>query len=102
MQPDADALKSPTTPMKPVDEERPMFYEEREEQRRQAQAKLLGHNLRPDMYEVPSSAGTSEYSRSVYSQEESPKIKSHEDENSSMETASIARKGVARTISVRT
>jgi hypothetical protein len=80
--------------------QRPMYYEERAEQQRQT---LQPDKNRHDMYVIPSTASNSEhtrsrYSESRYSQDTSCKRASQAGE--SIQTAMIARPGLARNISV--
>jgi hypothetical protein len=79
-----------------------MYYEERAEQQRQT---LEPNKNRHDMYVIPSTAGNSEhtrsrYSESRYSQDTSCKRASQAEER--LQTAMIARPGVARSISIST
>jgi hypothetical protein len=82
---------------------RPMFYEEREEERRRC---LQTERNKHDIYVVPSSAGNSSgtpswYSESRYSQSSKSKRSSSGDEDS-IHLAAVARPAFPRTVSVRT
>jgi hypothetical protein len=85
-----------------MDVERPMYYEERAEQRRQT---FQSGKHRPDMYVVPSTAGNSEhtrsrYSESRYSQDTNWIRASRVEEN--LPTAMMARPWLPRNISTGT
>jgi hypothetical protein len=89
-----------------IEVERPMYYEEREEQKKLAQARLQPEKNRHDIYVLPSTAGNSECtpsrdSLSRYSQSSSSKH-SGQDEDALVQTATILRHQIPRTISVRT
>ncbi|KAH7401562.1 hypothetical protein BKA66DRAFT_109943 [Pyrenochaeta sp. MPI-SDFR-AT-0127] len=80
--------------------ERPRYYEEREEQQRQAQAKLQTKNNRLDMYMLPSTTSSSEYSHTVCSQ--SNAAKSAGNDHTTVDVATLAIQEIPRTVSFRT
>ena len=82
---------------KPTDGERPDQNIARKDY--ELQAKAASHPVR-DMYALPSTAGSSEYSQSVYSQGIRSNRASVDD--GSNEVATIARQEIPRSISVRT
>ncbi|KAF2035617.1 hypothetical protein EK21DRAFT_96812 [Setomelanomma holmii] len=92
---------------KDLEGERPMYYEEREEQKKLALAKLQPEKNRHDIYVLPSTAGNSEYtpsrySPSRYSQDSASKHSRSSQDEDVVQTATIARQQIPRTISVRT
>lgn len=88
--------------MKQMDvEERPMYYEERQELQKLAHAKLQPPNDPHDIYVLPSTAGNSEYSGSNYSHSIASKSSS-EDQHRNIHVATVARHEIPRSISVRT
>jgi hypothetical protein len=88
--------------MKQMDvESRPMYYEERQEQQKLAQARLQPPKDPHDIYVLPSTAGNSEYSGSNYSHSVASK-RSSEDQHRHIQVATVARHEIPRSISVRT
>jgi hypothetical protein len=90
---------------KQMESGRPMYYEEREEIQRQAQARLQPEKHQHDIYVIPSTAGNSvhtpsRYSASQYSQSTKSKRSSRDED--SIHLAAVARPVFPRTISVRT
>jgi hypothetical protein len=79
-----------------------MYYEERAEQHRQT---LQSDKYRHDIYAIPSTAGNSEYTRSLYSESgcsqdiNSNRVSRAEE---SIPTAMMARSGLPRDISMST
>jgi hypothetical protein len=89
---------------KQVENGRPMYYEEREEQqRRYLQSDKNAH----DIYVIPSSAGNSErtpsrYSESRYSQSSKSKSKRESGDEDGIHLAAVACPTFPRTVSMRT
>lgn len=96
MQPESKAVQQ----MKHVDEERQMYFEEREERQQQIQAKLQPGKHRHDIYVLPSTAGSSEYSQSMYSQNDA--LERISEGRDRIQVIDLARSEISRSISVYT
>ncbi|OAL47158.1 hypothetical protein IQ07DRAFT_634150 [Pyrenochaeta sp. DS3sAY3a] len=82
---------------KQSDEERGIYFEE---QLQLQQARLQPNQPRHDIYALPSSLGSSEYTQSIYSQDSTPARDSFDD--IIVEATAVARPQMSRSISVRT
>lgn len=95
MQPESEGLSE----LRHIEAGRARCYEDCE-QRRQEQARIKPDNNRYDIYVLPSTAGSSEYSQSVYSH--SSVLRRASEEGGDMQITPEAGHGISRSMSVRT